>query len=145
MTRRLSVSFLGTLHRVGSLTTEILVWGNVTSVHLHLCPFLWPLLYFRPRNCQRGCVLAAVVNLRLAGFLNQPLTATTNRKTLLCHQPKVSLKEQFSWTSDWLLTQRLAAKFSVAGGNLGLVSSGRTELEVEPHWPYCSRAEAPFS
>lgn len=75
-----------------------------------------------------------MVNLRLAGFLNQPLTATTNRKTLLCHQPKVSLKEQFSWTSDWLLTQRLAAKFPVAGGNLGVVGSGRTELEERQTW-----------
>lgn len=68
-----------------------------------------------------GCVQAAVVSLRLAGFLNQPFEATIHRKTLLCHQPKVALKEQFPGAPDWLLTQKLAAKFPAAGGNLGAV------------------------
>lgn len=89
------------------------------SVHPHLCPSLW-LLYFRPRNFQLGCVQAAVVNLRLTGFLNHPVTATRNREILLCHQSKVALKEQFSWASDWLLTQKLAAGFPVARANLGM-------------------------
>lgn len=88
------------------------------SVHAHLCPCWWLLLYFRPRSCQPGCVQAAVVTLRLTGFLNQSLTATRNRKILLCHQPKVALKEQFSWTSDWLLTQKVAAEFPVARADL---------------------------
>lgn len=71
-----------------------------------------------------------MVNLRLAGFLNKPLTATMNRKILLCHQAKVSLKEQFSWASDWLLTQKLAAEFPVARGNLNVVEFRRTERQA---------------
>lgn len=59
-----------------------------------------------------------MVTLRLTGFLNQSLTATRNRKILLCHQPEVALKEQFSWTSDWLLTQKVAAEFPVARADL---------------------------
>lgn len=75
-----------------------------------------------------------MATLRLTGFLNQPLTVTRNRKTLLCHQPKVALKEQFSWTSDWLLTQKLAAGFPVTRANLGVVGLGRTVLEERQAW-----------
>lgn len=75
-----------------------------------------------------------MVNLRLTGFLNQPLTATRNRKILLCHQPKVARKEQFSWASDWLPTQKLAAGLPVARANLGVVGLGRTPLEERQAW-----------
>jgi hypothetical protein len=68
-----------------------------------------------------------VVSLRLASFLNQPSTAIIHRKTLLCHQPKVTLKEQFPGAPDELLTQKLTAKFPVAGGSLGTVSLRRTQ------------------
>lgn len=66
-----------------------------------------------------GRVQAAVVSLRRASFLKQPSAATIHRKALLCHQPKVALKEQFPGAPDCLLTQRVAAEFPVAGGDLG--------------------------
>lgn len=52
-----------------------------------------------------------MVSLRLAGFLNQLSIATIHRKTLLCHQPKVALKDQFPGASDWLLTQKWLQSF----------------------------------
>lgn len=54
---------------------------------------------------------AAVVDLRLVGFLSQPCLAITHRKTLLCHQPNVPLKEQFPGAPDWPLTQILLQSF----------------------------------
>lgn len=106
-----------------------------------------------PATTSRVCQ-AAVVSLRLAGFLNQPSAAITHRKTLLCHQPKVALKEQFPGAPDELLTQKLAAKFPVAGGSLGTVSLMRTQSWKRDRpegstWPHCPDAKkewrAPFS
>lgn len=68
-----------------------------------------------------------MVDLRLVGFLSQPSPAITHRKTLLCHQPNVPLKEPFPGASDWPLTQILAAKVPVVGGNLGAVGLRRTQ------------------
>ena len=90
-----------------------------------------------------------------AGRLPKPPSAAiTHRKTLLCHQPKVALKEQFPGAPDELLTQKLAAKFPVAGGNLGTVSLTRTQSWKRDRpegstWPHCPDAKkewrAPFS
>lgn len=122
----------------------------------YLVTYIWGpsllLLPSRPRNHQPGCVQAALSSSRLAGFLTQSSTATIHRKTLLCHQPKVALKEQFPGAPDWLLTQKLAAKFPVAGGNLEAVRLRRTQLKDRrgafpwPHWPDAEKERrAPFS
>lgn len=97
--------------------TELLVWENVTSRHLNLGPFVAPSslqIQQPPARVCPGCRGELE-----AGRLPKPaLRSHIHRKILLCHQPKVTLKEQFPGAPDELLTQKLTAKFPVTGGSL---------------------------
>lgn len=96
------------------------VWHPCT----HIRASLQLLFASRPRNHQAGCTQASAVSLRLVGSLHQLSAGTTNRKTLLCHQPKVALKKI---ASQRLLTQKLATELPVAEGNLGTAGLRRIQ------------------